>query len=96
MLLPFSIRVADSPVWERAVYSVSCTCLSWALVKFCVCPSVPFGIEDWMWGVIALIPEHCLSIYFKWLSLMMSLLVTNLVFVCVFFFTKGVLVGIWD
>ena len=37
MLLPFSVREAASPpVWERAVHSVNCTCLSWALVKFCV------------------------------------------------------------
>ena len=61
MLLPFSIRVAECPlVWERAVHSVNCTFLSWALVKFCVCLSFPFG----MWGVIVLIPDHCLSIYF--------------------------------
>ena len=64
MLVPFSVRVAEwPPVWERAVHSVNCTCLSWALVKFCVCPSFPFGIEGGMWGVIVLIPDHCLSIY---------------------------------
>ena len=34
-----------TPVWERAIYSVCCACLSWAFVKFCVCPSFPFGIE---------------------------------------------------
>ena len=38
--------------------------LSWALVKFCVCPSFSFGIEGGMWDVIVLIPDHCLSIYF--------------------------------
>ena len=49
MFLSFSIRVAESPpIWERAVHSVNCTCLSWALVKFCVCPSFPFGIEGGM------------------------------------------------
>ena len=47
----------------RAVHSVNCTCLSWALVKFCVCPSFPFGIEGGMWDVIVLIPDHRLSIY---------------------------------
>ena len=30
-------------------------------VKFCVCPS--FGIEDKMWDVIVLIPNHYPSIY---------------------------------
>ena len=66
MLLPFSIRVAEYPPgWERAVHSVNCTCLSWALVEFCVCPSYPFGIEGGMWDVIVLIPDHCLSIYFE-------------------------------
>ena len=29
----------------------------------CVCP-FPFGIESGMWGVIALMPDHCLAIYF--------------------------------
>ena len=65
MLLPFSVRVAEwPPVWERAVHSVNCMCLSWALVKFCVCHSFPFGAEGGMWGVIVLIPHHCLPIYF--------------------------------
>ena len=64
MLLPFSIRVAEwPPVCERADHLVNCTCLSWALVGFCVCPSFPFGIEGGMWDVILLIPDHCLSIY---------------------------------
>ena len=49
---------------KRAVHSVNCACLSRALVKFCVCPSFPFGIEGGMWDVIVLIPDHCLSIYF--------------------------------
>ena len=46
MLLPFSIRVAECPlVWERAVHSVNCTFLSWALVKFCVCSSFPLVLR---------------------------------------------------
>ena len=49
MLLTFSIRVAEwPPVWERAVHSVNSMCLSWALVKFCVCPSFSVGIEGGM------------------------------------------------
>ena len=36
----------------------------WAMVKFCMCPSFPFGIEGGMWGAIVLIPDQCLSIYF--------------------------------
>ena len=68
MLLPFSVRVAEGPpVWERAVHMVNCACLSWALVKFCVCPSFPFGVEGGMWDVIVLIPDHCLYIYFAML-----------------------------
>ena len=40
MLLLFSIREAQLPsIWDRAVHSVDCTCLSWAFVKFCVCSS---------------------------------------------------------
>ena len=50
--------------WEKAVHSANCTCLSWALIKFCVCPSFPFGIEGGMWDVIVFIPDHYLSIYF--------------------------------
>ena len=55
------IRVAEwPPVWERAVHSAYCACISWAFVKFCVCPSFPFGIEGSRWVVIVLIPDHCL------------------------------------
>ena len=39
-------------------------CISWVLVKICVCPSFPFGIESGTWDVIVLIPDHCLSICF--------------------------------
>ena len=42
---------------------IYCTCLSWALVKFCDSHSFPFGIEGGMWDVIVVIPDHCLSIY---------------------------------
>ena len=61
MSLLFLIRVA---IWERVVHSVYCACLSWAFIKFCVCPSFPFGIEGRIGIVIVLIPDHCLSIYF--------------------------------
>ena len=44
---------------------VSFACLSWACVKFCVCPSVPSGIEGRMWDMIVLIPDHSFSIYFS-------------------------------
>ena len=47
---------------ERAVHSVNCASPWWALVKFCVCPSLPFGIESLIRDVIVLIPDHCLSI----------------------------------
>ena len=34
--LPNALRGLAPTVWERAVNSVNCTCLSWALSKFCV------------------------------------------------------------
>ena len=45
-----------------------------SFVKFCVCPSFPFGTEGGIWDVIVLIPDHCLSICFSdalctWLAL---------------------------
>ena len=49
--------------WERDVHSVNCACLSWALVKFCMSLSLPFGVEGEMWDMIVLIPDHCLSIF---------------------------------
>ena len=55
-----------TPVWERALNSVNRTCLSRALVKFCVCLSSPFSIEGGMWDVIVLIPDPCLSIYVRY------------------------------
>ena len=33
-----------------------------------MCPSFPFGIEGGIWDLIVLIPDHCLSIYFKTLT----------------------------
>ena len=65
MLLPFSFSVVERPpVWEGVVRSVYCACLSRSLVKFCVCPSFPFGNEGGMRDVIVLIPDHYLSVYF--------------------------------
>ena len=66
MLLPFSLGVAEwLPIWERPVNLVNCACLSGAFVKFCVCPSFPFGTEGRMWNVTVLVPDHCLSMYFE-------------------------------
>ena len=48
----------------------SCTfgllCVSFVGVCQILCVSFfSFGIEDRMWDVIVLIPDHCLSIYFR-------------------------------
>ena len=51
MLLLFSIRVAEWPlVLEGAVRSVFCVCVCVfrTFVRFCVCPSIPFGIQGRM------------------------------------------------
>ena len=29
-------------------HHLNCTCLWWALVKFCMCPSLPFGTQGGM------------------------------------------------
>ena len=34
-----------------------------AFVKFCVCPSFPFGFEGRMWDVCVLIPDHSPSLF---------------------------------
>ena len=47
----------------KSLHSVYYACLSWAFVKFCMCPSFRFGIKGRTWDVIVLIPVHCLSIY---------------------------------
>ena len=54
------------PVWKRAVHLVYCACHLQAFVKFCGCPSFPFGIEGRVWDLIVLIPDHCLSVYYKY------------------------------
>ena len=42
-----------------------------------MCPSFPFGIEAEMWDVIVLIPDHCLSIYFRQAFKAICFLFTN-------------------
>ena len=32
-------------------------------LSICVCASFPFGFEGWMWDLIVLVPDHCLSSY---------------------------------
>ena len=46
-------------------YSFGLLCVSFVGVgQILSCPSFLFGIEEGMWDVIVLIPDHCLSIYF--------------------------------
>ena len=33
-------------------------------LSVCECASFPFGFDDGMWGLIALVPDQCLSFYF--------------------------------
>ena len=52
MLLLLSVRVAECPpVWERAVRSVYCACLSLTFISFCVCHSFLFGFKGEMWDL---------------------------------------------
>ena len=65
MLLLYSVRLVECPpVWERAVYSVYCACLSSKFINLCVC-CFPFWFEGGMWDLILLIPYHCLPFYFE-------------------------------
>ena len=41
------------------VYQFVCVCV-------CFCP---FGFEGGMWDLIALVPDHCISLYFKYITL---------------------------
>ena len=51
-------------VWEGFVHSVYCACF----VNVYSCHSFPFGFEGgWMWDLIVLIPDHCLSINFVYI-----------------------------
>ena len=61
MLLPFSIR---APVWKELFIRLLCIFFV-ALVRFCMCPSFPFGNEGRMLDAIVLIPDHCVSVYFS-------------------------------
>ena len=49
-------------------FGLLCVSFVGVLVKFCVCPSFPFGIEGRMWDVIVLIPDHCLCIFLSFES----------------------------
>ena len=45
-------------------------CVTFAnIYQFCVCPSFPFGFEGGMLNLIALIPDHCLSMFFNPIAL---------------------------
>ena len=35
-----------------------------ARYQFYVCPFYPLGFEGWMWYLIVLFPDYCLSVYF--------------------------------
>ena len=49
-------------------------CVAFVNVYQIVCPFSPFGIERRIWDVIVLIPDHCLSIYFGFEKLDMTIL----------------------
>ena len=34
-------------------------------LSVCECASFPFGFEIWVWDLILLVPDHCLSFYLK-------------------------------
>ena len=35
------------------------------VINLCVCLSISFGYDGWMWDLIELITDHCLSFYFS-------------------------------
>ena len=38
-------------------------------LSICLCASFSFGFKGRMWDLILLIPDHCLSIYFKFVRI---------------------------
>ena len=34
-------------------------------LSICECVSIPYGFEYWMWDLIVLVPDYCLSCYFE-------------------------------
>ena len=48
--------------WERAIHSIYRACLSLkTFISLCVCVSFPFDFMGWLWDLIVLVPDHCLS-----------------------------------
>ena len=46
-------------------FGLMCISFEASVCQIFMCPSFPFGIEERMWGVPVLTPDHCHSIYFK-------------------------------
>ena len=64
MLRLFSAGVGEwPPIWERAVHSVYCACLSSTFINLCVCAFFPFDFEGGMWDLFVFIPVHCLPTF---------------------------------
>ena len=68
MLVLFSIRLAESPVFGKDLFIQFTVRAFCERLSICVCDSFPFGFEGWMSDLIILISDHCLSIYFRHLS----------------------------
>ena len=63
MLLPVSVRVAEGSCLGKS-------CLLGILCIYYVhaCALFPFGFEGWVWELIVLVLDHCLSFYFLYQS----------------------------
>ena len=63
MLLLFSMR--NEHLFGKELLILFTVFVSRVPISICACAPFPFAFKCGVWDLIALLPEHCLSIYFS-------------------------------